>query len=59
MKKITDEQWQEWYSDFENMYPSSYEQRHKELRFMYPDLYDQNGKMYEREDDEEEGGKAV
>ena len=47
---ISDEQWKEWYNDFENMYPSSYAERHKELRDIYPELYDENGKMHEREE---------
>ncbi len=60
MNKITDEEWLEWYNDFENMYPSSYQQRHKELKLMYPNLYNKDGTIKEREDsDEDEGGKVA
>jgi len=32
--------WREWYNDFANMYPTSYLERHKELKPMYPELYE-------------------
>lgn len=53
MSKITNEEWQEWYNDFENMYPSSYDQRHKELRIMHPNMYEEDGTIKQRNDDDD------
>jgi hypothetical protein len=36
-----DEKRLEWMNDFENMFPTSYDQRHEELRIYYPEFYEE------------------
>jgi hypothetical protein len=35
-----EKRWNEWYNDFEDMYPISSEMRHKELKETYPEMYE-------------------
>lgn len=39
VEKAPDEERFDWMNDFENMYPTSYDQRHEELRVNYPQFY--------------------